>query len=575
MEKLIIPTREKRKFLGEDFELNGWESLKGLCENLVDRKIESGEELKKWFKDRDELESYLSENMAWRYIKMTCDTKSEEAQKNYQYFVTEIQPHLAVYDDKLNNKMLQSTFLGELTDKGYDITLRSMKKAVEIFREANIPINTQIQTKTTEYQAATGAMTVTVDGEEMTLQKAGSFLTGLDRNKRKEAWTKIGERRAQDTEKLDLLFNELKTLRQQVAINADFSNYRDYAFASLGRFDYTPKDCFDFHESVAEAIVPLLNSAAKERKEKLKYDSYKPWDSKVDVEGRPGLKPFKNGEDLLDKTVICFDKIDKTLGDYIRIMRRMGHFDVESRVGKAPGGYNYPLMEIGVPFIFMNATSTLRDVVTMVHEGGHATHSFETRPLPLSAFKNTTAEVAEVASMAMELISMEHWDAYFDNEADLKRAKIEHLEDIISVLPWIATVDKFQHWIYENPNHTAEERKTEWVKTFEQFSDTTTDWSGLEKFKESNWHRQLHIFELPFYYIEYGMAQLGAISVWRNYKKDPKKGLEAYLRGLRMGYTGTIGQIYEAMDIKFDFSKAYISELMDFVKGEMEELKKL
>ena len=293
MQELIIPTRPKRNFLSEEFELNGWESLKGLCENLVDRKINSGEELRKWFKDRDELESFLSENMAWRYIKMTCDTKSEEAQKNYQYFVTEIQPHLAVYDDKLNKKALDSQFLNELTESGYVITLRSMKKAVEIFREANIPINTQIQTKTTEYQAARGAMSVTIDGEEMTLQKAGSFLNGLDRNKRQEAWEKIGERRAQDIEKLDILFNDLKTLRQQVAKNADFANYRDYAFASLGRFDYTPKDCFDFHESVADAIVPLLNTMAQERKEKLNYESYRPWDTKVDLEGRQGLNHLK------------------------------------------------------------------------------------------------------------------------------------------------------------------------------------------------------------------------------------------------------------------------------------------
>jgi oligoendopeptidase F len=573
LEELIIPTRKPRRFLGEDFDLSGWKSLKGFYEDLVSRELSSGKDLKDWFKDRDELESFLSENMAWRYIEMTCDTKSEEAQKNYQYFVTEIQPELAVYDDKLNKKVLENPFLNELTEAGYDITLRGMKKAVEIFREGNIPIVTKIQTKTAEYQAATGSMTVTIDGEEMTLQKAGSFLTVTDRKKREEAWTKIAERRSADIEKFDILFNELKMLRHQVALNADFKNYRDYAFASLGRFDYTPQDCFDFHESVAEAIVPLLNTAAKERKSKLNCDSYRPWDGKVDVSGKQGLKPFENGEDLLDKTVVCFDKIDKTLGDYIRIMRRMGHFDVESRMGKAPGGYNYPLMEIGVPFIFMNATSTLSDVVTMVHEGGHATHSFETRPLALSTFKNTTAEVAEVASMAMELISMEHWDAFFNNEADLKRAKIEHLEDLISVLPWIATVDKFQHWIYENPEHTTADREAEWLKVFDQFSNTVTDWSGLEKFKNSSWHRQLHIFELPFYYIEYGMAQLGAISVWRNYKQDPKKGLEAFLKGLRMGYTGTIGQIYEAMDIKFDFSKAYISELMAFVEGELAVLK--
>ncbi|MDP5139496.1 MAG: M3 family metallopeptidase, partial [Spirosomaceae bacterium] len=282
---------------------------------------------------------------------------------------------------------------------------------------------------------------------------------------------------------------------------------------------------------------------------------------------------FNGGEDLLDKTVKCFEKIDPKLADYIRIMRKMGHFDVESRKGKAPGGYNYPLEEIGVPFIFMNATSSLRDVVTMVHEGGHAIHSFETRDLPINAFRSTPSEVAELASMAMELISMEHWDVYFDNEEDLKRAKIEHLEDLLSVLPWIATVDKFQHWLYENPKHTIAERTENWIQTYNDFSDNVTDWSGYERFKAYAWQKQLHIFEVPFYYIEYGMAQLGAISVWRNYKTDNKKGLEGYMNALRLGYTATISEIYEAANVKFDFSADYISELMAFVKSELAELK--
>ena len=254
-------------------------------------------------------------------------------------------------------------------------------------------------------------------------------------------------------------------------------------------------------------------------------------------------------------------------------MRTMGHFDAESRVGKAPGGYNYPLEEIGVPFIFMNATSNLRDVVTMVHEGGHAIHSFETRDLPINAFRNTPSEVAELASMSMELISMEHWNAYFDNEEDLKRAKVDHLEDILEVLPWIATIDKFQHWIYENPTHSIEERQEAWLKTFELFSDSVTSWKGFERFKKYVWQRQLHVFELPFYYIEYGMAQLGAISVWRNYKQDTKEGLAGYLNALKLGYTVPIGKIYEAANIKFDFSKEYIAELMAFVEGELEKLK--
>lgn len=565
--------RKERKFIGENFQLESWKSVQPLYENLVNRSISNRNELYQWFLDRSELESYLSENMAWRYIKMTCDTANEENQKNYQFFVQEVQPQLAVYDDQLNKKALENPFLGDLKERGFQITLRGMKKAVEIFREENIPLFTQIQTKQTEYQSITGAMTVEINGEEMTMPKAANLLQSVNRKLREEAWLKISERRFQDKDALDAIFNELLQLRNQVATQAGFANFRDYMFAAMGRFDYTPTDCFHFHESVQKAVVPLLNEAALERKNKLAFDALKPWDLKVNAEGKAALTPFSTGEELIEKTIACFDKIDSRLADYLRIMLEMGHFDVESRKGKAPGGYNYPLEEIGVPFIFMNATSSLRDVVTMVHEGGHAVHSFEIRELPINSFRSTPSEVAELASMAMELISMEHWNVFFDNEEDLKRAKIEHLEDILSVLPWIATVDKFQHWLYENPTHTVEERKQEWIKTLDKLSDTVTDWSAFEHFKAYSWQRQLHIFEVPFYYIEYGMAQLGAISVWKNYRQNPAKGLEGYLAALRLGYTATIGEIYEAAGIKFDFTETYISDLMRFVKNELTELK--
>lgn len=568
-----IPQRAPRNLLGEGFELNSWEELKPFFEELVQRKIHSPEDFKSWLLHRSEIESYLSENMAWRYIKMTCDTTSNEFQKAYQFFVTEIQPHLAAYNDLLNKKVLRNPYLDQIDLPGIEITRRNIQKAVEIFRESNIEISTKIQTKQAEYQSITGAMTVTLDGEEQTLQKAGMRLQSTNREKRKEAWLAIAERRLEDAETLDHLFNELRDLRHKMAVNADFKNFRDYMFAAMGRFDYTPEDCFNFHSAIKEAVVPLVNQTVSERKNKLKLTRLKPWDKSVDVLGRNALKPFKNGSDLLDKAILCFDNISRDLGDYLRIMRRMGHFDVESRKGKAPGGYNYPLEEIGVPFIFMNATGSVRDLVTMVHEGGHAIHSFETRNLPINTFRNPTMEVAEVASMAMELISMEHWDVFFANKEDLKRAKIEHLEDILATLPWIATVDKFQHWIYENPSHSVKERNSEWLQIMEEFSDSYTDWEGLERFKRYTWHKQLHIFEVPFYYIEYGIAQLGAISVWRNYKNHPTNGLNSYLNGLRIGNTATIGEIYQAMGIRFDFSKEYISELMFFVQSELLSLK--
>ncbi|AXE19097.1 M3 family oligoendopeptidase [Runella rosea] len=572
MSAITIPQRPARTFLGEEFELTTWEQLQPFYENLKKRAIHSVNDLRQWFLDKSELESYLSENFAWRYIRMTCDTGSEQYQKEFNDFVENFQPHLSAYGNELDKKALENPYWGELKDSGFDITLRSMKKAIEIFREENIPIQTQIQTEQAKYGAIVGAMTVNIDGEEVTLQKASDYLQSTDRALREMVWNKLQVRRFESKDQLDELLNTLRDLRHQLAVNAGFANFRDYMFAALGRFDYTPQDCFNFHESVAEAVVPMLNDMAAERKEALQLDSLRPWDFKVDPQNRPPLKPFSTGEELLEKTITCFTLLDPELGDYLRVMKAMGHLDLESRKGKAPGGYNYPLEEIGVPFIFMNATSNLRDLVTLLHEGGHAVHNFVTRDLLLNSFKNPPAEVAELASMSMELLTMDYWNVFFDNEEDLRRAKIQHLESIIETLPWVATIDKFQHWLYENPAHSIEERQTMWLQIYEQFSDSITDWSSFEEFKKYIWQKQLHIYEVPFYYIEYGMAQLGAIGVWRNYKQNPQKGLQGYLNALKLGYTAPISAIYAAADIPFDFSKEYITELMNFVKGELEGL---
>ena len=569
-----LPQRPLRQFLNEQFELSTWDELQPFYENLQNRAIQNKTDLRQWFLDRSELESYLSENFAWRYIRMTCDTASEQYQQEFNDFVENIQPQLATFGNILDQKALVNPFLNDLTDNGFAITIRGMKKAAEIFREENITLQTQIQTEQAKYGAIVGAMSVLINGEEMTLQKAGDLLQATDRTLREKTWQIIQNRRLQNEQTLDALLNSLRDLRHQTALNANFANFRDYSFAALGRFDYNPQDCFDFHESVAEAVVPLLNDMATERKAALKLDLLRPWDFKVDSQNLPPLKPFSTGEELLEKTIACFSLLDPQLGDSLRMMREMGHLDLESRKGKAPGGYNYPLEEIGVPFIFMNATSNLRDLVTLLHEGGHAVHSLVTRNLLIGSFKNPPAEVAELASMSMELLTMDYWNVFFEDENDLCRAKIQHLESIIETLPWVATIDKFQHWLYENPNHSVEERQTVWLQIYEQFSDTLTDWSGLETIKKAIWQKQLHIYEVPFYYIEYGMAQLGAIGVWRNFRKNPKQGLQNYLEALKMGYTAPIGEIYAAAHVPFDFSKAYISELMDFVKQELNELKK-
>lgn len=565
-----VPKRPVRGFLPETFTVTTWEELKPYLDKLVKQPIDSAAALKLWLRNRSELESVLSENMGWRYIRMTCFTENEEYSKSYQDFVQNIQPPAAPYSDLLNKKALESPYLKELEHvAGYDMMIRNLKKEVELFRDENIPLMTEITTETQKYATLSGAMTIELNGQELTLQQAGVILMNTDRAKREEVYHKISSRRLKDKVALDELFTKLVGLRNQVSLNANFTNFRDYMFRAYGRFDYTPKDCFNFHEAIESEVLPILNDLSKERKTQLGVKELRPWDKAVDAEGREALKAFKDGKELTEKSIECFSKLDPYLGQCLAIMKEMGHLDLESRKGKAPGGYNYPLSEIGVPFIFMNATSTMRDMTTIMHEGGHAVHNFLTKDLELNDFKSPPMEVAELASMAMELISMDQWQIFFPNEEELKRAKREQLEDIIETLPWVATIDKFQHWIYENPTHTFEQRKENWNRIFDQFADNVTDWSGLQEAKDYAWQKQLHLYEVPFYYIEYGMAQLGAIAVWRNYKLDRQKGLEGYMNALKLGYTKSIPEIYKAANIKFDFSKEYIRELMEFVRGEL------
>jgi oligoendopeptidase F len=503
---------------------------------------------------------------------MSCDNQNENLQKSYQQFVNEIVPNASMFDDAWNKKIIESPFHTELPETGYSIMLRGMKKSIEIFREENIPLFTELQNLQTQYGAVTGALMVEIDGEEKTLQQANAYFESTDRSKRQEVYEKVSSARLEIKEKLDELFNQLVEKRHQVARNAGFANYRDYAFASLGRFDYSPADCFEFHDAVAATVVPIINEQAEKRKKALQLGDLKPWDKAVDTLGRKPLKPFETGQELLDKTIQVFHNIDPFLSDCLKEMVKLDRFDLDSRKGKNPGGYNYPLEESGFPFIFMNAAGQVRDMVTLLHEGGHAVHSILTKDLALNAFRNFPSEVAELASMSMELITMDEWDHYFEDPKDAKRAKIKHLEDILETLPWVATIDAFQHWIYENPNHSIEERSEAWERIYSRFSDSITDWKGLETAKAKLWQKQLHLFEVPFYYIEYAIAQLGALAVWRNYCANPAKALDQYLNALSLGYTKPMKEIYATAGISFDFSLGYIAELMAFLVEKIHQL---
>ena len=561
-----------RSFLPSDFVLSTWESVLPFFEQLSNQSIQNLAELIQFCLDRSELESYLSENFAWRYIKMSCDNQNESLQKSYQQFVNEIMPNASVYDDAWNKKVIESGFTQDLPASGYAIMLRSMKKAIEIFREENISLFTELQNLQTQYGAATGGLMVEIDGQEKTLQQANAYLESTERKVRESVYRQIAEKRLGIKNQLNELFSQLIIKRDEVAKNAGFENFRDYSFASLGRFDYTAADCFEFHEAVAETVVPLLNQLASKRKTSMELTELKPWDKSVDPLGRKPLKPFETGEEMLSKTITVFDKLDPFLANCLKEMIVLNRFDLDSRKGKNPGGYNYPLEESGFPFIFMNAAGQVRDMVTLLHEGGHAVHSILTKDLPINSFRNFPSEVAELASMSMELITMDYWDEYFSDPEDAKRAKIKHLEDILETLPWVATIDAFQHWIYENPGHSLADRESKWLEIVTKFSDNVTDWEGLEDIKVNIWQKQLHLFEVPFYYIEYAIAQLGALAVWRNYCINPEKALNQYLDALALGYTVPMKEIYSTAGIEFNFSKKYISELMEFLKGKISEL---
>ena len=563
-------TKTPRQFIPSNFVVTDWESLEPFFKDLVERNIDTKELMEQWLKDQSELEAVVSEDACWRQIKMTCDTENKALEEAFNFFCMQLQPKIQPYSDILNKKLVNHPLTAQLDKDTYFTYLRSVRKSIELFREENIPIQAGLAVLQQQYGVITGKMTVTINDKEYTLQQAAKFLESEDRNVREEAYRKIQERRLQDKAALNELYNQLIQKRHQEAINAGFTNFRDYRFKELGRFDYTKADCFAFHEAVKLHILPLVNIIYQQKKDKLGIDSLRPWDIDAEPEGTNALRPFKASEELINKSIECFTKLRPFFGDCLKKMQELKHLDLESRMGKAPGGYNCPLAESGAPFIFMNASGQMNDVTTMVHEGGHAVHSFLAHPLALTGFKEYPMEIAEVASMAMELFSMEHWDVFFSNKEELTRAKEHQLERVITIFPWIAIIDKFQHWVYENPAHTVEQRTDKWNEILIEFQDSVIDYSGLENYRSNTWQRQLHLFEVPFYYIEYGIAQLGAIGLWKQFKKDEQKALDNYCTALSLGGTLTLPELYATAGLKFDFSPEKIEVLMEFVKEEME-----
>jgi oligoendopeptidase F len=567
-----LPPYKPRRFVPANIVLGDWAQIAPLFDALEKRlgDVKEPKQLEEWLLDWGELTAALEEEGAKRYIAMSCHTDNADAEKAYLEFIEKIEPELKPRNFKLDQAYLAHPARTKLSPNRYSVFDRSTKQHVELFREENVPLETDEARLGQQYQKLSGSLTVNFRGEEKTLVQMGRYLEEPDRPLREEAWKLVSQRRLQERDKFEDIFDQMLALREKIAKNAGFSNYRDFAFKARGRFDYGPDDCLKFHDAIEKHVVPLLNRLTEERKQKLGLDKLRPWDLAVDPTSQPPLRPFEKVETMVERTQNIFDKLDSGLASGFRKMDDLKLLDLANRKGKAPGGYQSTLSEARLPFIFMNAVGVQRDVETILHEAGHAFHALATRNEDFFAYRSAPIEFCEVASMSMELLGNEYIETFY-NADDAKRARREHLEGIIEVFPWIATVDAFQHWIYTHPGHTRDERKAAWLTLMDRFG-AKVDWSGFEEARGYMWHRQLHIFLYPFYYIEYGIAQLGALQVWANSKKDKAKALRDYQSALALGGSRPLPELFTAAGCRFDFSAKTVEPLATLVQTELGKL---
>ena len=566
-----LPPYQPRTFVPAGADLADVATVSGLYQGLLDRPLASADALERWLLDRSELDAAVEQHHSVLYIRMTCQTDDAARAAAYRKVVETVVPVVSSLSDKLDRKYLEARRTCALDEGRYGVFERRMRADVELFREENVPLKTEEALLSQEYQTITGAMTVAFQGQERTMPEMGKFLLDPDRPLREAAWRAGARRRLADRDRLDDLFEKMLALRGRIAANAGCPNFGDYQFRAFHRFDYTPADCRRYHETVARHVVPLWRSILEERRGRMRVEALRPWDTAVDPEGRPPLKPFERPEDLVAKTAEVFRRTDPPLGEQFAMMGRLGLLDLASRKGKAPGGYQANLGEARKPFIFMNAVGTDDDVRTLLHEGGHAFHSLAAADEPLVAYRQAPLEFCEVASMGMELLAEEHLDVFYGAE-DLKRSRRRHLEGVVWILPWVATIDAFQHWIYAHPGHSRAERQAAWLETFDRFGGGVLDWTGLAEEKAAAWHRQLHIFEYPFYYMEYGIAQLGALQLWVRARRDGAAALADYRRALALGGSRPLPELFAAAGIRFDFSEATLGPLMRVVGEELQRL---
>ncbi len=575
-------------FVPANLDATRWEAIEPLGRALLSRPVQSVEQLETWLLDRSEFDAACDESEANLYITMTCDTENKSIQDAWTAYIEAIPPKLKpmVFAlDKKQHELSQKFALTERAHGRYRVLARDIAAEVELFRDENVPIQTALAKLDQKHQQIAGAMTVQYDGREQTLPMMGKYQESTDRSVRESAWRAVADRRLKDRDALGAIYDEMIALRHRMARNAGFDDFIGYTFKAKRRFDYTPADCRAFHKSSEEVVVPFMRRVDARRRSLLGLEGagepLRPWDLAVDPRGRPPLRPFVNGVDLMARSVRAFKNLDPQLASMLSSLGDGSNtrgaadgacLDLDTRKGKAPGGYQSMRDRIRVPFIFMNAAGLHRDVETLVHEAGHSFHSLLAAHEPLKHYRGCPIEFCEVASMSMELLTMPYWGAFYADESDRNRAVRLQIEKSCGVLPWIATIDAFQLWVYSNPGHDQAQRTQAWLDLDKRFGHDVS-WDGLDDFRRSSWQRQLHLFSVPLYYIEYGIAQLGALQLWvRSLEEGEQAAVASYKSALSLGGSRPLPELFKAAGLKFDFGPEMVKRLVDRVERELEKL---
>ncbi len=558
---------QPRQFVPDRAELTDKETVALLFGQLLNRPVRSSTDMEQLIRDRSEMEAAIAQTRSILYIQMTCQTDDPEKAKAYQNFIESVSPTIRSLSDQLDRKMIETVDALPFAEPAYDVYFRKMRSDIEIFREANIPLQTEESLLSQQYQTVTGAMTVSFQGKEHTIPQMARFYLDTDRTVREQAWLAVAERYLQDQNVLDDIFDKMVSLRDRVGRNSGFGNYRDYKFREYHRFDYTPQMCRQYHDAVEKHMVPLLRQMHQVRAEQLGLESLRPWDIQCDPLGRPALKPAENPEQFADGLCTMFCRVDAELGGQFQMMRTEGLLDLESRKGKAPGGYQATLYEARKPFIFGNTNGTDNDLHLLAHEGGHAFHTLACAHHALMDYRHAPMEFCEVASMSMEFLSAACLDVFYDRD-EQQRWWRDKMESTVRLLIQVAIFDAFQHWLYENPSHTRSQRQQQWVDLNIRFGSDVEDWGGLDAFRRSQWHRVLHFFQVPFYYIEYGIAQLGALGMWAQAQADAAAAVRHYKQALALGGSRPLPELFAAAELAFDFSEKTIAPLAERIRSQ-------